>query len=364
MNLGKLFSKGESENFKEVLRMLPDAVFVVELTGEISWVNLKAVTLFETYRKPLLGSIFDEIVADGLVLAGKSCETGVSVATGAFSRGDVEIFVELSAVINDDQYYITVRDITTMTGLLAAAENAGRFNKEKNYMLYKLSGDIKSPLQSVSGFSQALLDGLGGELNEKQHKYIKIINKNAVELSFFMDKLLEYSRVESSLFKIEPHTFDIVNLIQNVIKIAVVQKENLEFNFDFDNISKKAVYADENAVRLIIQTLTDTTVKMTETGVINIKLGYPETVENSVQISVSGVGIGLSDTEKSDLFNPYSLLEKSNKKGLLRSISLATVEAAVKKMSGSLWIESNAMYGTTFNVVLPVGKPETEGQNE
>jgi signal transduction histidine kinase len=362
MNLGKFFCRGDADNYREVLKMLPDAVFVVELTGEISWVNLKAMTLFETFRKPLMGSFFDEIVADGLVLAREAAQTGKSVASGAFSRGEGEIFVELSAVENDDQYYIAVRDTTSFTNLLSLAEDAGRLNKEKNYMLCKLSGDLKSPLQSITGFSQALLDGLGGELNEKQNKYVRIINKNAAEMGFFLDKLLEFSRVESSLFKIEPQTFDIVNLVQNMLKILAVQEPKLDLSFDFETLVKKTVYSDENALRLILQNLIDTMIKMSQTGKIGITLSNPEKSlpETFLQITISGVGIGIPEAEKADLFNPYMLLEKANKKGLLRSISLATVEAALKKMSGSVWIDYNQMYGIEFNVILPIDKPATE----
>jgi signal transduction histidine kinase len=355
--LGKLFKQTEAENYKDVLRMLPDAVFIVELTGEISWVNLRAVTLFETYRKPLIGSFFDEIVADGLLLARKSYDEEKTVATGAFSRNDAEIFVELSAAVHDDQYYVTVRDITTLTELLNLAENTGKLNKEKNYMLCKLSNDIKSPLQSISGFSQALLDGLGGELNEKQSKYIKIINKNSVELAHFLDKLLEFSLVESTMYKLDYRNFDIINTVQNVIKTATLSSNTQEINVDTDTLLKKIVYSDENAIKIVLQNLIDTMLKMSETGMIEIKIANPEGEDtDKCQIMVSGVGIGLSEIEKASLFNPYALLEKSNKKGLLRSISLASVEMLVKKLGGSVWVETNTAYGTAFNVSFPGGK--------
>ena len=79
----------------------------------------------------------------------------------------------------NEQYLITIRDITAMTNGLTIAQRTGRLKKEKNVMFVKTSNEFKSPLQSIIGFSQALLDGLGGEINEKQNKYIKIINKNS-----------------------------------------------------------------------------------------------------------------------------------------------------------------------------------------
>lgn len=117
-----------------------------------------------------------------------------------------------------EQYFITIRDITAMTNVLTIAERTGRLNKEKNVMFVKTSNEFKSPLQSIIGFSQALLDGLGGEINEKQNKYIKIINKNSTELLHFIDKFIEFAQAESSLFNYNNQPFDIVNTIQTVAK--------------------------------------------------------------------------------------------------------------------------------------------------
>ena len=190
-------------NPREVIKNLPDVVFVVDSDGRIIWANEKASIVFETSIKNLKGLYFNEIVANGVELAEKSFARRNSVVTGAFTIDGKEFFVEMNAKKYIDQYFITIRDITAMTNVLSNAEKTGRLNKEKNIMLTKLSNEIKSPIQSIIGFSQALLDGLGGEITEKQNKYVKIINKNSAELLYFMDKFLEFAQAESSLFNYE-----------------------------------------------------------------------------------------------------------------------------------------------------------------
>ena len=216
MNITNLFS---NINPREVIKNLPDAVLVVENDGRIIWANDKASVIFETRVNDLKGLNFDEIVVNGLDLAEKSYARRNSVVTGAFTIEGKEFFVEMNAKKYIEQYFITIRDITAMTNVLANAERTGRLNKEKNVMLAKLSNEIKSPIQSIIGFSQALLDGLGGEVNDKQNKYVRIINKNSTELLHFMDKFLEFAQAESSLFRCENQPFDLVNAIQTVIKI-------------------------------------------------------------------------------------------------------------------------------------------------
>lgn len=370
MNITNLFS---NINPKEVIKNLPDAVFVTESDGKIIWVNDKASIIFEGKSNELKGLNFDEIVVNGIELAEKSFARRNSVVTGAFTLDGKEFFIEMNAKKYIEQYFITIRDITAMTNVLANAEKTGRLNKEKNIMLTKLSNEIKSPIQSIIGFSQALLDGLGGAINEKQNKYVKIINKNSTELLYFMDKLLEFSQAESSLFKHENQPFDLVNAIQTVVKNndAILSAKNLEVNYDFEEFNKKVVYSDEDAVKVVLQNLLETSVKLTEVGSITIKVDHPDLdvihkceakifkggTENSyARITLTDTGMGLAETEMDGIFEPYTQLDKAHKKTVLRSITLGTVQTLMKRLGGAVWVNSEVMKGCTFTVILPVEK--------
>jgi len=350
MNLAEVFNKIRA---RDVFQNLPDAIFIVDEEGKIIEVNNKAVSLFETHFKPLTECHFDEIVADGMILAKNASDENKSVATGAFSANGSEIFVEISARKTSGLYFVTVRDITTLTGLLNLAEDTGKMNKEKNYMLYRLSGDIKSPLHSITGFSQGLLDGLGGKLNEKQKKYIKIINKNATELSFLLDKLLEFSYVESTIFTLEYKIFDVVNLIQNVIKSMKIE---FEHTLDSVELSSKTIYTSEDALKTIMHNIIETSVRMPDAGALTVKLS--STTDNNIIISVSNDGTGLSEEQIAELFEPYGQLER--KRDVLRSLSLTTARMLAKKLNGEISAASSMMQGTTFNVTLPTGKAGKE----
>lgn len=365
MNFTNLFS---NINPREVIKNLPDAVFVLDSDGRIIWSNDKASIIFETKTGDLKGLYFNEIVADGLRLAEKSFARRNSVVTGAFTIEGKEFFVEMNAKKYIDQYFITIRDITAMTNVLANAEKTGRLNKEKNIMFVKLSNEFKSPIQSIIGFSQALLDGLGGEITEKQDKYVKIINKNSTELLYFMDKFLEFAQAESSLFSYNEKPLDILNLIQSIVKSNEkdINAKNLTINYELEEYNKKSVYSDENCLKLAIQNIIDTSIKLTDVGSITIKIDNPdpETIEKDdtkllkaaesyVQISISDSGMGLSKTELDGLFEPYTQLDKANKKAITRSIALGTAHTIIKRMGGNLSVASQVMKGTTFTIIIP-----------
>ena len=358
---------------KDILQYLPDAVFVVkEQSGEIVWINEKAAHLFELTREDLEDLNFNDIVENGVELADKSSRKDVPIIGGALT-GTGEFFIELNATLLDDEYLITIRDVTAMTNVLVNAEKTGRLNKDKNLMLSKLSHEFKSPVQSILGFSTALTDGLGGEINSKQQKYVKIINKNATELLYFMDKFFEFSNVESSLNKFSFLTFDIVNLIQNVIKHNenILKNKNISINIDDEQLKNKTVYSDENAVKTILQNIIELSIKLTEIGSVTIELSTPEldyvqktgakliknaTAESYIKISVIDNGIGLQENEIEGIFEPYTQIDKLNKKNIVRSFCLGTAKELVKHLNGSIWLATEVMKGTVFNVILPVEK--------
>lgn len=371
MNLTKLLN---AISHKEVLVNLPDAVLVVELDGRICWANKKAATLFEVETSILQNCNVDDLVTDGMKIIAKSANKRTSVITAAVSASSRELFIELSARFYDDQYYVTLRDVTAMTAVFDNAEETNRLTKDKNLMLEKLSTDLKSPLQSMLGFSQALLDGLGGDITEKQEKYIKIINKNANDMLFFMDKLLDFSQSEANYFRPELQTFDILNAVQSVLRAneVALSLKNLTLNLDSEDFDRKTIYSDEHFLKAILQNILETSIKLTEIGSVSVKITYAEqeTVDaleldtkhdkKYMQIAITDTGIGLTETEKEDLFNPYQHLDKVNKKNIVRAFSLGTALNLAEKLNGTITVKSEVMKGSTYNVILPVDKEEDE----
>lgn len=370
MNFTNLFS---NINPKEVLKNLPDAVLVIDFDGRIIWTNDKASIIFEAKSVDLKGMYFDEIVVNGLALAEKSYAKRNSVVTGAFTTDGNEFFVEMNVKKYIDQYFISIRDVTAMTNVLTIAERTGRLNKEKNVMFVKLSNEFKSPVQSIIGFSQALLDGMGGKISDKQEKYVKIIHKNSAELLYFIDKFIEFAQAESSLFSCENKAFDLVNTIHTVVKRNenILNAKNITVEINTDDFNKKAIYNDENAIKIILQNVLETSIKLTDAGSISIKIDHPDIdiVEKSgakivknacsfsyARINITDTGMGLAESELNGIFEPYTQLDNTHKKTILRSITLGTAYTMLKRMGGAIWINSEVMKGSSFNIILPIEK--------
>lgn len=370
MNFINLFS---SINLKEIIQQLPDAVIVIDIDGRIVWSNAEAEFLFNINPEEEIDYYFDDLVSNGVEIADQAASKRTPMIAGVSRENGKEFFIELNASPFEDKLIITIRDVTAMTKVLANAEKTGQLNKEKNIMLSRLSNEFKSPLQSIIGFSNALSDGLGGEVNDKQSRYVKIINKNANELLYFMDKFFEFSKVESSLQKFEIRTFDIVNTLQEVIKANenLVANKKIELTLNYEELASRPATTDKNALITAIQNILEVSNKLTEIGSINITLSNPDpeivvqkglVVNNKansnsyVLISIKDTGIGIKESEMSELFEPYSQLEKINKKNFIRSLSLGTAKTLINKLKGTIWVESEIMKGSTFNIILPIEK--------
>lgn len=346
---------------------LPDSIIFTDTDGNIQHFNRKAQEVFGLVYEEFKTEKFDNIIIDGVKHVRESLESSKPVLATAIVVGR-EFYVELNATRKGEGYCVSVRDLTKLTGELVNEEKIAKFNCEKNAMLAKLEGDLKSPLTSISGFSKGLLDGLGGNLSEKQTKYVKIINSNAEELYHFMDKLLEFSKAESSIYESEFHNFDIIEALKSVAKEfeSVFAEKKLTFDINYEGISKRNVFSDSNAIKSAFRNILDVAISMTETGVVLVKLSIPDdetclkynlgvNPESYLQITIRDTGVGIAEDEMKYLCEPYAQLEKG-KKNFLRSLELGTATIMIKRADGIIDIYSEVMKGTEYSIILPVEK--------
>lgn len=373
MKLGKLF-KNILWVFSayNTINTLPDAVIYVNNKGIIKNYNKKANELFEFDKNPDISNIND-IIINGFTQIKTSLANAKPVLATADFAGR-QFYVELNTSKKMYGYCVTVRDLTKLTSEIINDEKTQLFNNEKNAMLVKLESDIKSPITSISGFSKGLLDGLGGELSEKQAKYVKIIQNNADELYHFMDKLLEFSKVESSIYEPDYRNFDIVEALKSVAKEFANEFEakKLGFDIDYDNLEKRNVYSDANVVKNAFRNILKTSISMTETGFVLIKLAHPDpqtcakynldiskNETSYLQILIKDTGIGVPEDEMKYLCEPYAQLEKG-KKNFLRALKLGTASILIKRANGLINIQSEVKAGTKFEIILPIEKEQDE----
>ena len=224
---------------------------------------------------------------------------------------DSDIFVEIKASCkNPNQVYFSLRDVTqkhkTVTAFMTEYETSKKLNRTKNNLLIKLSNDILSPLHSITGFSQAMLEGLSGKINEKQKKYLNVINQNAFDLLGFLDKLIEGAKLETNSFDFEFKAFDAIDTIDLVIANFKEQSDKYKFDTDFSLLERRTIYTDDNALKKILTYMVSNLIKESDYGEISIKLENPQLEE------VERHGLTVNETSQPKDFLHIEILSNKN----------------------------------------------------
>lgn len=351
-------------NSIDVEKALPDAVVFCNREGKILWVNDKAAEIFETSKMHLLTSNISDFIENALNLITSSIIMNNQVIT-KLTTG--ETYFDMTSKEIEEGYVLDFRDASSSEISSEDDEEIYReINRDKNNFLLKLSNELKAPLQSIVGFSQAMADGLGGTMSEQQDKYIRIIKKNSSELMYFITKLLELSQTESELNQPEMKTFDITGTINSVVRFneQLYKDKELKWNISIEDGMKKTIVSDEEILKTILQNVLEVILKSIDMGDISISLSVPDeeflstknlAAGDYVMISVSSGSLLLSESDLESMFDPYMIVDTSNKKNVLRAITLACVKHLVQSLRGIVWVESQILKNTSFNIIIPQG---------
>ncbi len=347
-------------NSIDVEKALPDALIMCGKDGKIQWVNDAAAEIFETSKMHLLTSNIADFIENPMNLINNAITTNRPVITKAAGR---EVYFDMTVKAIEEGYVLDFRDAAEVQPV-KIEQDAEEINREKNNFLIKLANDLKSPIQSIVGFSQAMADGLGGEMNEQQEKYIKIINKNSADLMYFVGKLLELSQTESCLKEPDKKTFDITSLVNTVVRFneQLFKEKDIRISINTSDNFKKTISSDEGIMKNILQDLLEVIIKSLDMGEIQVYLSNPDeeflTSKNLAQgqytlMTLSSSSLLLSENDLECMFDPYKIVDSINRKNVLRAIVLASVKNLVQSLNGNIWVESKILKNTSFNVIIP-----------
>ncbi len=350
----------------DVEKALPDAVVFCNKDGKIQWVNDKAAEIFETSKMHLLTSNIADFIENVQNLISAALTSNQEVIVKLLLK---EIYFDMTAKEIEEGYVIALRDSLGNSASHQVMQIGCPTinNIDKNEFLLKLANDLKSPLQSIVGFSQAMADGLGGKMTDQQDKYIRIIKKNSSELMYFVNKLLDLTQTETCSKKPDIKIFDLISSINSVVRFneQLYKDKDLRWNINIEEGLKNTIVTDEEILKTILQNILEVVLKSVEMGEILINVSIPDEEciksknlfgSNFIMLSVSSSSLLLSENDLECLFEPYKIVDSSNRKNVLRAMTLACVKNLVQALNGAVWVESKILKNTSFNVILPQGK--------
>jgi len=360
MGLRNLLSKTKVFDIRS---SLPDGVVILSQDGSIQWLNDVAQKSFFNNEK-VLNEPIDDYYENASVLVKQADASTPCIIKSTSS----DKYIEVTTKHVDKVCIVAMRDATqkykTVNDILEGHKNSQKCNNDKNAFLIKISNDLKAPLHSVIGFSQAIIDGLGGDISEKQEKYLRIINKHSSDLLHYFNQLLFLSETEMRAFSTDVKFFDIENAVLTTVKTCeqLYPDKQLDISTVVDEDLRKTIYSDEKAFKLMFQTLFETIMRSADIGAINVSMKNADeellaahnlSDYKGIHIQVTNNSNGILESEIPTLFNPYSVVDNGNKRTIVRSISLASVKNIMNYLHGLIWAETEPLKGTVFNIVIP-----------
>jgi PAS domain S-box-containing protein len=245
-----------------------------------------------------------------------------------------------------------IRDITDHKRMEKSLVKLARAETEKEQLelfAYVASHDLREPLQSITGFSDLLMNRHGPLLDENGKGYLKRIQAAATRMSRLIDDLLKFSRVvkRAEFFGL----VDLGKLIPEVLEDFEFQikKQHAEINIG----PMPSIYGDEMQIRQLFQNLISNALKFHDAHQKpKIIIQCKDLSQDRIEIIVEDNGIGIDEKYLKRIFKPFERLHsRSEFEG--SGIGLAICEKIVSHHEGQIRAESQLGFGTTFYIDLP-----------
>ena len=237
--------------------------------------------------------------------------------------------------------------------LQTANQELARANKLKSEFLANVSHELRTPLSAIIGFSQILLDGIDGTLNEEQRQDIQQVNRSGQSLLNLINQILDLSKIEAGKMELIPERLELPGLVNSVLESIhpLAEQKNLKIETRLPP-SLPAVEADPVRLKQILINLLSNAVKFTDRGHIEV---FAQPSGRMVRIAVKDTGIGISPESQKLIFEEFVQGDgSSTRRHGGTGLGLSIVRRLVEMHGGAITVVSEPGLGSTFMFTVPV----------
>ncbi len=234
--------------------------------------------------------------------------------------------------------------------------SAQEASEAKSMFLANMSHEIRTPLNGIVGFTELLKDsGLRGE----QKEFVDIIEKSSENLLEIINNILDLSKIESNKLEVENIAFNPIAEFESAVEVYAVRasEKNINLGCFIDPELESQLKGDPTKLKEVIINLLSNAVKFTDNaGFINIsirKIKSDEPDKTRVKFEIQDSGIGITDEQKSRIFEAFSQADTSiTRKYGGTGLGLTISSSFIELMGSKLDLESKPSEGTTFFFTL------------
>ena len=229
-----------------------------------------------------------------------------------------------------------------------------------------MSHEIRTPMNGLIGFLSNLKET---QLNDQQRQYLRIIESSARSLMHVINEILDFTKLRAGRLTLEEVAFDLRAFAEERTALArqAARGKGLKVHLNFPGVSPVIIRTDPSRLRQVLDNLLSNAVKFTDRGEVILEINASDLAENSNRVhldfSVRDSGIGMTQSEQSRVFKPYSQADTSIARryggtGLGLYISYSLVEL----LGGKLQLQSRPGEGSTFSFDMNCERARPEEQ--
>ncbi|GEM_PF-2404042 len=355
------------EALKAILDNSPTLIHVKDRRGRYTLVNDRWCELARRSEADVLGRS-DELLFAPEVAAGMAREDEV-----VLDQGEPRQFEEVRRLGDDKIVLETYKfplldaqgqlyglcgishDVTERKQHEAELRNARDLAREasraKSAFLASVSHEIRTPINAIIGMTHL---ALGAELPPRPRDYVDRAHQSANELLAIINDILDFSRIEAGKLRLEAVPFRLEEVLQTVVKTIGPRAahKGLELLLESPPDLPTALVGDPMRLSQVLINLASNAVKFTDRGevVLRVRAAEHSTEHLMLRFSVSDTGIGLSEDERLDLFEPFHQADSSRSRRFGGTgLGLAICKRLTEMMGGRLWVDSEPGVGSTFH---------------
>jgi len=352
--------------YRGLLEAAPDAMVVVNQTGNIVLLNVQAEKQFGYSRDELLGQevtniipegFAERILSDGLRSAEDALEqqigTGIELTALRKNGTGFPIELMLSPLDSADGILVTaaIRDITARkaaeANLLVKVDELNRSNVELGQFAYIASHDLQEPLRMVASYTQLLSRRYKGKLDSDADEFIAFAVDGASRMQKLIQDLLAYSRVGTKGQEmIEVSSEEALDQALKNLRGSIEESGALVTH---DLLPK--VMADEMQLIQLFQNLVGNAIKYQSPGVPKVHISAAKNGGPKWTFSVKDNGLGIDPQYFDRIFGMFQRLHK-REEFAGTGIGLAICKKIVERHGGSISVASEPGHGSTFSFAL------------
>jgi len=354
-------SKSQKRNIEAIIYSIRDAVIVTDESGRLLMANEAAGRLFgfdyrDSQHKPV-ADLVGESKREFADLLSRVAQT-----KGKVKRRQID-FLEAEKPKSFDCIISCVHDGNEQVcGVVAVLHDVTR-EKEiaqmKNDFVSHVSHELKTPLASITAYAEMLCEGEAQD-EQTRKEFYSVIHDQADRLNRLIEDILNVSRIESGLIKVEKKPVSLTMLMQEQLRMikGYAEEKNIEV------ISQKPIVFDRVAVdkdmmSQVIVNLLSNAIKYTPSGgSVRIESEVDE-LARVARVRVTDTGVGIPEDEIERVFDKFYRVQANKNQAKGTGLGLNLVKQIVEKVhSGRVFVTSKPGVGSTFGFELPLATAE------